>query len=62
MALVESELFGYLLQDIFSEDLKLPTEVSSIPATHSKQPVTSVAIISQILRLQSRIIKMPQPC
>lgn len=55
--LVESQYAGYLLLDIFGEDLKLPTEVSSITTIHSKQPVNSIAILSQILRFQSRIIK-----
>lgn len=52
---VESQYVGYLLQGFFCEDLKLPTEVSSITTIHSKQPITS--IICQILRFQSRIIK-----
>lgn len=55
--LVESQYDGFLLQDIFGGDLKLPTEVSSNTIIHSKQSITSVAIICQILRLQLRLIK-----
>lgn len=55
--LVESQLVGYLLQDIFGEVKKLPSEVSSITTIHSKQPIASIAIICQVLRLQSRIVK-----